>query len=77
METFSVIFLALITRVYSMCSITDKNYQELAIMWKLRKKIAAKDRRGNRNYKEIIAVVFAFAPKWILRKFNSIPTMCV
>ena len=38
METFSVIFLALITRVYSMCSITDKNYQELAIMWKLRKK---------------------------------------
>ena len=31
METFSVIFLALITRVYSMCSITGKSYQELAI----------------------------------------------
>ena len=28
-----------------------------------KKKKAAKDRRGNRNYKEIIAVVFAFAPK--------------
>ena len=38
METFSVIFLALIRRGDSICSITDKKYQELVIIWKLKNK---------------------------------------
>ena len=35
METFSINFLALIRRRDSICSITGKNCQELAIKWKL------------------------------------------
>ena len=38
METYSVIFLDLIRRRDSICSITGKNYQELALTWKLRNK---------------------------------------
>ena len=38
METYSVIFLALIRHGDSIYSITGKNYQKLAIIWKLRNK---------------------------------------
>ena len=80
METVSVILLALIRRGDSICSITGKNYQELAIIWKLRNKNNLRQivvEKGKILGKEFIALVFAFASTGILKKFNSIPTMCV